>query len=331
MVNRYYIAFVMLFWGASMAWLGAAKVLPPLFGGDAPDYRSALTVAPKPPPPVVWRMDWEDRTIGYAVTQVHRLDSGRIEMRSLVRFEQLDVKRILQQLLGVFAKMVPALGDDELRLDMTIASRAQFSREQRLEAIASSIAVADLPHVLSLHGEVQQGSDLQVVVFSGKEIPWNSEDNGKALFRQTIELPRDAILSDAFAPHSELKDLQVGQTWTIPVYRPFPPNSPVQILEARAERLDLISWNRETVETMLVVYRSEAGSGLATARRPIGRLWVRPDGLVLRQEVMASNLLLVFERVSDDQSAAYADALQDNAFLPLLPLTDAASHPAPIE
>jgi hypothetical protein len=244
-------------------------------------------------------------------------------MRSVVQFEQLDVKRVLEQLLGAFARLVPDLGGDDFQLELTIASRLRFDQQSHLQTVATSIAVADMPHVLNLRGEATGDGALNVVVFSGERVPSRAADD--ALFRQRVDLPRDAVVSDAFAPNSELRNLQVGQTWTIPVYRPFPPNSPVQIVEAKAERLELIYWNRDQVEVMVVAYRGDAGSGIAAARRPTGRVWVRPDGLVLRQEVAVSNLRLVFERLPDDEGAAYAQSLEDEQFLPLLP------EPAPAE
>ncbi len=302
-----------------MSWLALDKLLPPLLGGQAPDYHSAVAEAPLQPPPVAWRLIWEERPVGYAVTRVRPAHHGA-ELRSLVHFEQLEVKRILQQLFGGFARLLPALGDDGFRLDMKIASRLRFNDENLLSRIDTSIGIAETPHVLNLHGNVAEGNTLDIVAFSGSRFPDANKADGGTVYRQQLDLPRDALVGDAFAPNSELKNLTVGQTWTIPVYRPFPPNSPVQIIEASAERLELLYWNGEPVEVMVVAYRGEAGSGIAAARRPTGRVWVRPDGLVLRQEVMFSSLRLIFERIPEgDESAEFAKALDDDQFLPLLP------------
>ena len=111
----------------------------------------------------------------------------------------------------------------------------------------------------------------------------------------------------------ELKDLHVGQSWTIPVYRAFPPNSPVQIVEAKVERHDIIFWEGSDIETMLVVYRMDAGSGLRATSQATAREWVRPDGTVLRQELVFSGLTLRFERQmrrpTDTNEALLDDAL----------------------
>jgi hypothetical protein len=319
---------VALFWLASMSWLVVAKVAPPLVGGQAPDYRAPLAEAPRNPPPVAWRLLWEERDIGHAVTRIRPADQGGTELRSLVQFKQLDVQKGLQQLLGPFSRLLPSLGND-FRLDLAIASRVQFDRQQAIRGLDSSIQVADMPHVLNLHGAVRQGRTLDVVVFPGKKLPAATEDDG-GLVRHQIDLPRDALLGDALAPSSQLQNLEVGQTWTIPVFRPFPPGSSVQIVEAKAERLELLSWDREEVEVMVVAYRDEAGSGLGAAREPIGRVWVRPDGLVLKQEVLISNLHLEFIRLTEMEGEKFAAELDDDQFLPLLPSreTDNQSQPA---
>ena len=69
----------------------------------------------------------------------------------------------------------------------------------------------------------------------------------------------------------------------------------------------------------MVAYRGEAGSGIGATREPIGRAWVRGDGLILWQEVAISNLLLTMERLPDDEVAPYAEWLEDERFLPRLP------------
>jgi hypothetical protein len=118
--------------------------------------------------------------------------------------------------------------------------------------------------------------------------------------RQELELPPDALVSDAFTPRSELKKLHVGQSWTIPVYRPFPPNSPLEIVAVHVEGHEGIIWEGKDVETLRVVYRTDAGSGIRASRDPVGREWVRRDGTVLRQEIGMSGLQLRFERLPPD-------------------------------
>ena len=80
--------------------------------------------------------------------------------------------------------------------------------------------------------------------------------------------------------------LQVGQRWDSaggqPVHRPGRARS-----GSRSQRRTLIHWNSEPVSTLEVVQHA----GPLTART-----WVRPDGLVLRQEVPFPFVELVLER-----------------------------------
>jgi len=56
----------------------------------------------------------------------------------------------------------------------------------------------------------------------------------------------------------------------------------------------------DLVGTKLVVYRTEAGSGVHATREPISREWIRDDGTVLRQQVRFSGLELTFEREDEN-------------------------------
>lgn len=124
------------------------------------------------------------------------------------------------------------------------------------------------------------------------------------VLRQTVDLPREALVEGSLAPRSELRDLYVGQTWTIPVYRAFPPNSPVEIVQAEVEKYtDVKIWGNDEVETLVVVYRADAGSSLSAGHEPLSREWVRrADGLVLWREINFSGMKILFERQTDAAS-----------------------------
>ena len=77
----------------------------------------------------------------------------------------------------------------------------------------------------------------------------------------------------------------------------------IEILTATVKGRDQIVWNGRRVETLLVIYRSDAGSGLGSGERPRGKLWVRPDGTVVKQEVMILNSTMTFGRMSDAEAA----------------------------
>ena len=51
-----------------------------------------------------------------------------------------------------------------------------------------------------------------------------------------IQLPSDALLSDILSPQMRLPGLRLNQTWTVPVYSPFMPDKPLEIIRATVER-----------------------------------------------------------------------------------------------
>src|SRR5262249_45368767 len=78
-------------------------------------------------------------------------------------------------------------------------------------------------------------------------------------------------------------------------FRPF--DNPMEILQATVEEGTSVRWNGEQHSALLVVYRVDSGSGTHSDQR--GRMWVRSDGLVLKQEVTLFNSHLLFVRLPD--------------------------------
>ena len=60
-----------------------------------------------------------------------------------------------------------------------------------------------------------------------------------------------------------------------------------------------------------MVYHADAGLGFGSDRAPRGRLWVRPDGTVLRQQSMLLGCTLTFVRLSGDEAAALEKKLRN--------------------
>jgi len=54
----------------------------------------------------------------------------------------------------------------------------------------------------------------------------------------------------------------------------------------------------------LVVYRSDSGASPGSNQSPRGKLWVRRDGTVLRQQVMLFDATLTFDRLRDEEALA---------------------------
>jgi hypothetical protein len=315
MFNRWFNSGVVIFWLVAMSWLLIQKVIPPLLPGEPPDYNAPLaaTLANKPPPPVCWRINWEGKIIGTAVSQTVSTPQGA-ELRSAVHFKKLPVRNLLIQSMGLMGPVVKAtMGNEDFSPDLNATTRIRYSHEKHLEGFQTVLDLPDMPQVLDLAGHTNAAGKL---VVDARARFGTNENRPVTPIGQPYELdlPADALVGDSLSPRSELKNLRVGQQWTIPVYRPFPPGSPVQILLARVESSAYLEWNGELVETFVVVYRDDAGSGLKSAGAPIGRTWVEPNGNVLRQEVKFSSLKIIFERLPDGAAEGAEAWLKDEEF-----------------
>lgn len=293
MFGRIFNGLVVVFWMIAMTWLLAEKVIPPMLGGDPPDYQSVLEPVAKEALPDAWKLRWKERTVGFAASRVELRSNGELDRLSYVEFEDLPLEAILSEMLGPVAAIVKPLiqSSGGMDIDMIVATRMTFAADRRLSRFETNVDLADFRDFLRLEGTVQEDGKLSIVA----QLSSGNFGSGQT-FKHTVQLPREALVEGSLSPRPELKGLYVGQTWTIPVFRSFPPNSPIQILQAEVEKHDIILWGSEEVETKLVVYRTEAGSGVQATREPISREWVRDDGAVLRQQVRFSGLELTFER-----------------------------------
>jgi hypothetical protein len=110
-----------------------------------------------------------------------------------------------------------------------------------------------------------------------------------------------------------MQGLSVGQKWTTPVVNPLSTSNSVRLVESLVESKETITWQDRPVETFLVVYRYDSGSG-AAAREPVGKAWVQNDGLVIRQELPIGTARVRFERTSDERAKELGPALERAAF-----------------
>ncbi len=333
MAYRFYTVFVLFAWLASMSWLFVAKIWPTLHGGNPPDYSSLVANVPADSQPTVWRITWKDRHIGMAASQTLRRVDGTA-LRYAVHFQHMPLETMLSEVFGTFGSMlfpgrtatkspVPSSGSpgsvpsvrsndqamveqQPIGLEMLLATELRFNSRRQFTGLQTVVDLADVRGFLRTRGRVDERHKLTLTTSIG-----GSAGATENQLRHEIDLPTNAVVNDAFAPRSELKNLHVGQKWTIPVCRPFPPNSPVQIVAAQAERHELILWDGHDVETILVVYHADAGSGLRANREPIAREWVRDDGLVLQHELRFSGTVIRFERIPESFHEPVTEYLSD--------------------
>src|SRR5262249_39775705 len=100
-----------------------------------------------------------------------------------------------------------------------------------------------------------------------------------------------SVVHDALGPLDRLPGLHLGQHWDTRVVNPF--SGQVEKVRVEVRRRTLIHWNGEPVSAFEVVQHA----GPITAKT-----WVRPDGVILRQEVPFPFVRLVLDRRAEEHS-----------------------------
>jgi hypothetical protein len=303
MGSRWMGSVIVLFWLSTMTWLVESKVLPPLRRGEPPDYRSMYSDDPFDEDPVGWDMMLNGKPIGWAVSRLAKFANGlsrayhTTNLRSQIHFDRIPVQDLSPAWMKALwhATSEPS---DEMKMDafseLTIDSLGHLAK------FRSSLRVAGMRDSIKINGEVY-ASLLKITVEAGQ-------------FRDRFEtyLPSDALVADELSPQSRMTGLHVGQEWTVPVFSPLrPPNTPIEILQARVEKSDPLVWEEGTVPVCQVVYRSDSGSEMSSSREPRAKLWINSKGEVLRQEVSVLGSKLVFARMSTLRSADLAAAADE--------------------
>jgi len=311
---------VLVSWMTAMSWLFIAKVLPPLRGGDPPQYSELLPDEGEQVAIERWVIRHGDRELGWAETRLQTAPDASSVLESRVRFDRLPLDEFAAQALGGLTRMAQELTGARVlgTVKLEMSSRIEFSALGEMERFTSHVDMDNIPDFIAMEGRVEGG---QLVVKPTMAVPHASpaetthrdgarqpsdgndqESAGEGDWRRrplqtiTFEAPRNALVSDSMSPRPKLPNLRLGQKWTFQTYRPLAAGE-IAIVEAHVERKETIRYDGEAVDTHVVVYRNDAGSGFSLAREPIGQLWVRDDGAVLRQEVRVVGLKILFERL----------------------------------
>jgi len=226
---------------------------------------------------------------GWALTDTKPQATQLNEIRGRVHFD-VALKDLMPGLLQQFVRFLEK-PPENLRIDAR--SILTIDPLGRLVRFDSAVRLDPFNETIALKGVVEEGRKLQLDVRLGnKPIPAPKE----------IPLPSDALLSDILSPQMRLPGLRLNQTWTVPVYSPFMPERPLQIIRATVERTEPYTWNGTTRDVWYVAYRDDAGSAMGGEPPVRGEVWVRPDGMVLQQKVMLFDAPLLFVRMTDDEA-----------------------------
>ncbi len=294
MHSRWYNVTVVALWLASMSWLLADKVLPPLLTGQPPNYR-AILAAQEENKPVGWKLSLNQHPLGWAVSVTQKYPDNTAEIRSRVMLEQLPLDELVSGLLGEILRRSQVLRGS---LHMDAQSNLLLDAQGKLKTFDSLVHLEPLGEVIRLEGAIE-GPQMSLSVRAGGS--WE---------RKELYFPTDGLLGDEMSPQVCLPNLHMGRSWKVPSINPLRPNNPVELLEAKVEALEPLAWNGQTEDVWLVVIRPEAGASMGFRRAERGRLWVRRDGTVLKQQTAFFNALLTFERLTDEQALRLAERLR---------------------
>lgn len=298
MASRGFQIVVVVFWLASMTWLATTKLLPLLISGDRPDYHADLPAKVDEPERVGWELQLNHRQIGWAVNESRRFEDGSGALRSVVHFDQLPVTKILERSFPLVKSLLPA--GDQLDIttgwELTIRSRVELEPNRRMNRMETTVDLGPISNVIRLDGRVDANTlHVQVATNAGQEDGGNGREI--KILERDFEFPGDDVVADSLAPQPRLDRLRVGQAWTIRTYQLLAAQPTMQVIEAKVESDDFITWDEQPTHVRIVAYRAEGGTGLSATREPIARLWVAEDGKVLRQEMSLGDLRFVLVRM----------------------------------
>lgn len=292
MYSRWFSTAVVLLWLSTMGWLVKEKVLPPLLLGDPPSNQTILE-ARRGDPPIAWQILWNCREVGWASSSTKQLEDGSTRVESHVHFDDLPIDEMAPGWLRAIFNAVRRAGDDDAghasrNIETDAVSSLLIDASNRLSEIESSVSFQPSGQTISMHG-VAKGDKLKITIRSF-DVDMNTQ----------LPLDSDALLRDALSPTTRLPNLYEGQTWTVSVLTPLKyPNSPHEILLAKVEGLRRISHAGSATAAWLVTYSENPGTKLSTDTKPRAKLWVRRDGVVLRQEMSILNSTMTFVRKPD--------------------------------
>jgi hypothetical protein len=297
MYSRFFNIAVCLMWLTTMSWLIIQKVLPSLWVGQPPSYQTIVEAQKREP--VGWNLWINNKQLGWALSTMESQEQGLKEIHNYVHFDDLPIEELTSGWSRALFRLIERPSG---KFVMDVKSTLSFDFLGNLSRFDSKIQLEPLQNVLRMYGVVE-GLQLRVEIRSG-DFTYSSE----------MPLPQHALLSDAMSPQTQLPNLAIGQTWSVPALSPLRPTSNLmEMLHAKVEGKVPVYWNSEIYDAWLVVYRSDSGIGFGSDSHARGKLWVLEDGTVIKQQGMIFDTVLSFVRMSDLESAHLMKKFQERA------------------
>lgn len=276
MPSRLISLMILVYWSIAAFCLLTWDVLPELTLSSPPDLR-AIVFSGDSTQPVRWSIQVIDdprtpearRTVGEAVTVTSHQPNGWYEMSSRVDFDA-----------GGLLKGTPFSTRESLRPLIESRYRVDPSGNlQRFDLRVKSREFADeLVHVA---GQLR-GKRMEII--SEGPLPILNQ-------RFSFEYEPRSVVQDVLGPLDRLPGLHLGQRWESRVINPF--TRQVDRVRVEVARRTMIHWDGNPVSTFEVVQHLSPLSM---------RTWVRPDGMILRQEVPFPFVRLILERRPEEST-----------------------------
>jgi hypothetical protein len=280
----WFTPFILLFWGITSGWLVVTKILPSLRPGSPPGYQ-ALHVSDESLVPVGWTVEWNERPVGWALTELERGPDGALVVTSRLRLDRLPLGQLVPRWLKA---LLPAAVSLEAAADIETRGRMEMDSSGQLRRFSSIVRIPAVLDEISLEGSCDDG-ELQMHVQAGD-----------LRYDVSRRLPDRATMGDEFAPQAMLPGLYEGRRWTVPVYNPLrAAHAPLDMLMAEVGGEDIFYWDNRLVRVNVVTYREDS----STTTEPRCRLWVDKEGRVLKQETAILNARVAFVRRSAEATA----------------------------
>ncbi len=260
---------ILFFWVYAAGGLLRRDILPDYWVTPPPDLRK-IAAAEEDARPTEWELSVAEdkglqslRSVGRAMTRSNRNIDGSTELIGQVWFDS-----------GSLLKGTPY----------------DFQQSERLE-ILNKIAIDPSGNLRTLHSTVRSASSrFDLVTIDGvvKNGQLEIKARGMLNFSRSFPYEPRAMVQNSLGPIDRLPGLQVGQRWMTRVFSPI--SGQVENVKFEVTGKHVIQWDNYVV-TALEVVQHIAPLSLRT--------WVRPDGLVLRQEIPFPFVKLVLSRIPD--------------------------------
>jgi hypothetical protein len=265
---------LLVYWAVAALSLITRDLLPEWTMGSPPDLRT-ISRAEDGARPGRWAVQVVDdpknpevrRTVGQAMTEGVRRSDGTFVMASRVWFDA-----------GGLLKGTPFDSRSEARIE--VASNYLVDPSGNLRTFRARVrSVNDPEELLDVQGVLKNHA---IEITTTSPLP---------LLNKTRTIPYEprGMVQNGLGPIDRLPGLQVGQRWDTRVVSPL--TGRAEMVRVEVTRRQMIHWNNNPVMTFEVVQHMTPLSA---------RTWVRPDGLVLRQEVPFPFVQLVLERIPDE-------------------------------